>query len=100
MEAVGKSPSSNGDSFDAELSRLEKRKFAKEWADLSRPCKEEWCLRETEDRERYIKALRSAPRRMNCKARPKRKGPRFAPKRVLTSYMFYVKEHRPRLLRE
>jgi hypothetical protein len=37
---------------------------------------------------------------MNTKCRPRRKGPRFAPKRVLTAYMFYVKEFRPKLLRE
>lgn len=100
MEQIGKAPANDGTHFDASLTREEKRMFAMEWAQLTRQQKEEWCLRETEDRERYIKEFKAAPRRMNIRARPKRRGPRMAPKRVMTAYMFYVKEHRPRLLRE
>ena len=37
---------------------------------------------------------------MCIKPRPRRKGPRLAPKRVLTPYMFYVKEVRPKMMRE
>lgn len=37
---------------------------------------------------------------MHAKPRPRRRGPRFAPKRVMSAYMFYVKEFRPKLLRE
>jgi len=55
MEGVDKKPSSEGGSFDDNLTRLEKRQFAIDWANLTRPQKEEWCLREAEDRERYIR---------------------------------------------
>ena len=37
---------------------------------------------------------------MFSKPRPRRKGPRLAPKRVLTPYMFYVKAVRPKMMRE
>ena len=62
--------------------------------------KEKWIREETKDRERYVHELKFAPRRLNTKTRPRRRGPRVAPKRVLTAYMFFVKEYRPKLMRE
>ena len=76
------------------------RRLAYEWACLDESEKEKWVLKETKDRERYIQELKYAPKRMSFKTRPRRKGPRLAPKRVLTPYMFYVKEVRPRMMRE
>ena len=77
-----------------------KRNVAIRWGMLPEHEKEKWILEETKDKERYIHELKFAPRRLNVKPKNRRKGPRIAPKRVLTPYMFFVKEIRPRLMRE
>lgn len=76
------------------------RRLAKEWAILPEAEKEKWIYEETKDRQRYIQELKFAPRRMGTRPRHRRKGPRVAPKRVLTPYMFYVKAVRPKMMRE
>lgn len=88
---------------DIKLTEIEKpvlQRLAKEWAFLPEYEKEKWIYTETEDRQRYIRELKFAPRRMCLKPKTRRKGPRVAPKRVLTPYMFYVKAIRPKMMRE
>ena len=88
---------------EIKLHEIEKpvlRRLAKEWAYVPETEKEKWIYEETKDRQRYCHELKYAPRRVSLKPRPKRRGPRIAPKRILTPYMFYVKAVRPKMMRE
>ena len=52
------------------------------------------------DKERFIAELKSNPLPLYRNKRPRRRRDRRKPKRILTPYMFFVKENRPRIMRE
>ena len=76
------------------------REIARCWARLDNDQKSRFVEESSRDKERYIQELRNLPVPMFRNKRPRRRRDRRKPKKVLTPYMFFVKENRPRIMRE
>lgn len=70
------------------------REIARCWACLDNDQKQRFVEEATRDKERFIQELRSLPTPMYRNKRPRRRRDRRKPKKVLTPYMFFVKEVR------
>ena len=76
------------------------REIARSWACLSNDEKQRFSEESIKDKERFTSELRTMPMPMYRRQRPRRRKDRRMPKKVLTPYMFFVKENRPRIMRE
>ncbi len=76
------------------------REIAKSWAKLDNDQKSRFVEEANKDKDRYLSEMRSLPIPLYRNRRPRRRRDRRKPKKVLTPYMFYVKENRPRVMRE
>eukprot|EP00347_Sterkiella_histriomuscorum_P018014 403347115 len=76
------------------------REIAKHWARLDNDQKARFVEESAKDKERYINEMRNLPVPLYRNKRPRRPRDRRKPKKVLTPYMFFVKENRPRIMRE
>lgn len=70
------------------------REVTKAWAHLDNDMKQRFMEEASKDKERYIQELNELPIPLFRSKRPRRRRDRRKPKKVLTPYMFYVKEVR------
>lgn len=77
-----------------------KRQIVKAWAHLDNDQKNRFVEEANRDKEKYVSELKNLPVPMYRNKRPRLRKDRRKPKKVLTPYMFYMKEHRPKVLRD
>jgi hypothetical protein len=68
------------------------REIAKCWAHMDNDMKQRFVEEAAKDKDRYIEELKNMPAPMFRSKRPRRRRDRRKPKKVLTPYMFFVKE--------
>ncbi|CDW82148.1 UNKNOWN [Stylonychia lemnae] len=76
------------------------REIAKSWAKLDNDQKARFVEESAKDKERYLNEIRNLPVPLYRNKRPRRRRDSRKPKKVLTPYMFFVKENRPKIMRE
>jgi hypothetical protein len=77
-----------------------KRMIVRAWAHLDNDQKNRFVEEANKEKDRYESELKNLPVPMYRNKRPRVRKDRRKPKKVLTPYMFYVKENRPRVLRD